>query len=268
MLMPPVTRRFAVILMAWLLVPGVSLAQAVEADDTETIVSPGPSRQGVLADTDQAAQQIVDATNRFRQQEDLQAVSIDPALGQAARDFAGYMARTNKYGHTADGQRPAERASQQGYEYCIVLENIAYQYSSAGFPTDQLAARFVQGWKDSPGHRKNMLDPDVTQTGVGVAHSEKSGVYYAVQMFGRPESERFEFQVVNRSGEEVQYTIGERTIPLPPRATVTHQRCRPSQLTFQGSDDSQPQPVTVKPQPGSKLIIQRGPSGELQVIRQ
>ena len=268
MLMPPVTRRIAVILMAWLLVPGVSLAQAVEEDDAETIVSAGRSRQRVRADTDQAAQQIVDATNRFRKQEGLQAVSIDPELAQAARDFAGYMARTNKYGHTADGQRPAERASQHGYEYCIVLENIAYQYSSAGFPTDQLATRFVQGWKDSPGHRKNMLDPDVTQTGVGVAHSEESGVYYAVQMFGRPQSERFEFQVVNRSDETVEYTIGKRTIPLPPRATVTHQRCRPSQLIFQGSDDSKPQPAKVNPEPGSKLIVQRGPSGELQVIGQ
>ncbi len=34
--------------------------------------------------------------------------------------------------------------------------------------------------------RKNMLAPEVTETGVAVARSGKTGRYYAVQMFGRP----------------------------------------------------------------------------------
>lgn len=36
------------------------------------------------------------------------------------------MAKTGKYGHAADGRKPAERAAAHGYEYCIVRENIAY----------------------------------------------------------------------------------------------------------------------------------------------
>lgn len=45
-------------------------------------------------------------------------------------------------------------ALQQVAAYCIVSENIAHQYNSLGFTTEELAEQFVQGWKNSPGHRK------------------------------------------------------------------------------------------------------------------
>jgi uncharacterized protein YkwD len=131
---------------------------------------------------------IVDATNAFRREEGLGPVKSDAALGHAARDFAEFMARTDRYGHTADGRNPGDRATGNGYGYCLVAENIAYQYNSAGFRTAELARGFVEGWKHSPGHRKNMLDPAATDTAVAVARSASSGRYYAVQMFGRPKS--------------------------------------------------------------------------------
>jgi uncharacterized protein YkwD len=43
----------------------------------------------------------------------------------------------------------------------------------------------VEGWKRSPGHRRNLLAREATQTGVAVARSDQ-GYYYAVQLFGRP----------------------------------------------------------------------------------
>src|SRR5207253_2501467 len=121
------------------------------------------------------------------------------ALADTARDFAEFMARTDRYGHEADGQQPSQRATAHGYGYCMVAENIAFQYSSAGFRSGELARRFVEGWKQSPGHRHNMLEPDATETGVAVAQSPKSGRYYAVQMFGRPQALRVAFRIANRS---------------------------------------------------------------------
>ena len=85
-----------------------------------------------------------------------------------AQAFADYMARTDRYGHTADGNQPSDRAKARGYDYCIVLENIAYAFNSEGFTGEKLAGQFVTGWQNSPGHRRNMLDPDVTETGVAV----------------------------------------------------------------------------------------------------
>ena len=80
----------------------------------------------------------------------------------------------------------AERARRHGYAWCFIAENIAYQYDSRGFATESLAHGIVEGWKKSAGHRRNLLAREATHTGVAVARSEKTGYYYAVQLFGRP----------------------------------------------------------------------------------
>jgi uncharacterized protein YkwD len=152
------------------------------------VVAAGQATAPATADVDRVARLVVAATNQFRRRQGLRDVAVDSRLTAAARQFAEFMARTDKYGHDVDGKTHAERAGQQGYEYCRISENIAYRYSSAGFETAALAAGFIDGWKSSPPHRKNMLDPAVTETGVGVARGGKSGRYYAVQMFARPRS--------------------------------------------------------------------------------
>jgi uncharacterized protein YkwD len=97
------------------------------------------------------------------------------------------------------GAEPGDRATRHGYEWCQVSENISYQYTSATFATAELADRNVEGWKRSPGHRKNMVDRDDVHMAVAVARSRDTGRYYAVQMFGRPkDGDRVE--VVRESG--------------------------------------------------------------------
>jgi len=76
--------------------------------------------------------------------------------------------------------------------------------------------KFFEGWKHSPGHRKNMLDPDVTETGVAVAQSEDTHYFYAVQIFGRPKSMSIAFQLTNESDKTIQYEIAGQTFSLPP----------------------------------------------------
>ena len=50
---------------------------------------------------------MVERTNAFRLEQGLGAVKPDPALEASARDFAAYMARTDRYGHEADGATPS-----------------------------------------------------------------------------------------------------------------------------------------------------------------
>jgi uncharacterized protein YkwD len=178
------------------------------------------------ADIEETAQAVVERTNAFRKSQGLEPQAVNPALAQAARDFAGFMAKTGKYGHAADGRKPAERAAAHGYEYCIVLENIAYLYRSTGYDTATLGRELVEGWRKSPEHRRNMLDPAATQTGIGVAHS-KDGRYYGVQMLGRPKSSAIRFSVENRSTKKIAYRAGERRFSLPGRAVRAHTVCRP-----------------------------------------
>jgi uncharacterized protein YkwD len=42
----------------------------------------------------------------------------------------------------------------------------------------------VQGWMTSKGHRANILNSDVSETGIGIARSSNGGLYYC-QVFGR-----------------------------------------------------------------------------------
>lgn len=200
----------------------------------------------------QTADAVVERTNVFRKAQGLEPVSIAPALEQAAQEFARFMAKTGKYGHAADGRRPPQRAAAQGYEYCIVAENIAYQYRSSGYDTATLAQEMVEGWKQSPEHRKNMLEPAVTQTGVGIAQGEE-GRYFGVQMFGRPKSAAIRFSVRNRAGGQIEYQAGERKFSLRPRATRTHLVCRPTEITIALASKSEP--FTTLAQDGARYTV-------------
>ena len=263
MIMSNAPVKFAALGLAILLIPGILLAQSSEENEADAISGPRSSSSGNGPDLKQAAQSIVKKTNAFRREHGHSPVTVNSDLTDAAQYFADFMARTDKYGHRADGKRPADRAENHGYDYCIVLENIAYQYSSRGFRTKALARKFERGWEQSPGHRKNMLDPDVTETGVAISQSEETGHYYAVQMFGRPKSKQIEFQIENKSGEEVTYRIKDRKFTLPPRYTRTHSRCRPTELVFDlGSDKSK----SVSPPNGAHLTIQNGQDGQLTVL--
>lgn len=178
-----------------------------------------------------SARRIVQDANAFRQEEGVRPLAGNAALQSAAADFARFMARTGKYGHTADGREPAERAAAAGYEYCVVAENIAYVYRSKGFDSaEHLAREFVEGWKNSPGHRRNLVDGGVTETGVGVARDEK-GRYYGVQLFGLPRSAQISFRIENTTRESVRYQLGEQEYALGPRVARTHSICRPARLS-------------------------------------
>jgi hypothetical protein len=141
----------------------------------------------------------------------------------------------------------------------MVSENIAYQFRTSGFPTDKLAKNFTEGWKNSPGHRKNMLEPDVTQTGVAIAQSENTGVFYAVQLFGRPESEKIAFRLLNKTETEFKYQIGEEKFSLPPYYGRKHTLCRPSKLQWMPSlnaDAENQKPREIQPKDGAEFQVQ------------
>jgi hypothetical protein len=163
------------------------------------------------------------------------------------------MARTGKYGHGADGRRPPQRAAAAGYDYCLVAENIAYQYRSSGFESaDALAQALVEGWKRSPEHRHNMLLGNATETGTGIAQGE-GGRYFAVQMFGRPSSAEVRFSIENRSGQPVRYSAGERSFTLEPRVTRTHTLCRRPELSIEAPDGGEP--FRAQPEDGARYTV-------------
>ena len=195
-----------------------------------------------------AAQVIVGDANKFRVNQGLAALSTDTRLMRAAQEFAEYMARTDRLSHEADGREPAERAKRQGYDYCMVAENIGYQYRSDGFRSAaQLSAGFVKGWANSPEHRKNLLDREALETGVGVARNARTGRHYAVQLFGVPASKSVRFSVTNEAGRGVEYLVGSQRYTLPRRTVRTHDVCGAESVAFEGD--------TLVPTAGARFFV-------------
>ena len=197
---------------------------------------------------------IAQRTNEFRAGQSLQGLEGNGSLDRAAREFADYMARTDRYGHHADGTAPADRARARGYDHCLVSENISYQLTSGDFTTHDLARRYVEGWKASPGHRGNMVDPAVVDIGVGVARSERTGRYYGVQMFGRPRARSIEFRVTNLARMQVRYRVGGEAFTLGQRQERVHTLCVAEEVVFAGLGKEEGR--KIRPSDGDRLVVE------------
>jgi len=52
-------------------------------------------------------------------------------------------------------------------------------------------------------------------------------------MFGRPKSLALQFKIANESPATVSYRIAGQAFTLPPRYARVHERCRPTEVTFE-----------------------------------
>ena len=215
----------------------------------------GMAASSVRAAPDLArAEEIIEqGTNQFRVEQGLPRVAPNAALERAARGHAEFMARTDKYGHEADGSNAGERARRAGFNHCLASENIAYQHSTGDFATAELANRYVEGWKDSPGHRRNMLEPAVTDFGVAVSRSARTGRYYAVQVFARPQSRAHKFRITNLARRSADYTIDARRFSVGPGEARIHTVCAPEDVVFPAAENGKGR--TIRPSAGDHLVV-------------
>jgi len=119
---------------------------------------------------------LLDDTNRERAAAGLQPLKWDDALATAARQHAQTMASQNLLLHQCLDEPPVDqRAAQAGARFSMIAENIAVG------PNPET---IHDGWMHSTGHRRNILNPDITA--IGVATVRASGGLFAVQDFSRP----------------------------------------------------------------------------------
>ena len=179
---------------------------------------------------------VVEGTNRYRASQGLNTVSPNARLEQAARAFANQLADGGNFAHDSGGTTPEIRVRRAGYKECVVAENLARRYDTAGFTTRDLAHKLVQGWIDSPGHRKNMLEADALETGVAVVsrQRDKYEEFYSVQLFARNESAAVRFRVRNWNASQVSYRVNGKAFTLDPNWGREHFRCSTPDLLFEG----------------------------------
>lgn len=85
----------------------------------------------------------------------------------AASKHSNDMASNNFFSHTgSDGLRVSHRVTETGYDWSIVGENIAAGYSSVN--------SVMQGWLDSPGHCRNIMDPRFTEFAVDRVNTDSA----------------------------------------------------------------------------------------------
>ena len=116
--------------------------------------------------------------NEFRRVHGLKPLMLDPLISAQAREHSADMAQKGKtISHSGFNQRLQEIGKKIPYR--AAAENVA---ASVGYKNPAQTA--VEGWKNSPEHRKNMLG-DFDLTGIGVAQS-KDGGYFFTQIFLKP----------------------------------------------------------------------------------
>lgn len=113
---------------------------------------------------------------------------MNPKLTAAAKSHARAMAEQNFFGHTGkDGSRFSNRIGRQGYSYRAAAENIAAGQKSA--------SQVVGNWLKSAGHRRNILNCRLKETGIAVVYQPDDAPirgqrqplrYYWVQVFATP----------------------------------------------------------------------------------
>ncbi|MFF4350135.1 CAP domain-containing protein [Streptomyces sp. NPDC001530] len=122
------------------------------------------------------ATEVVALTNAERTTAGLRPLSVDPLLTTAAQAHSADMVARAFYSHTSpEGSQPWDRAAAAGCTHGSIGENIACGQRSP--------AEVVRGWMNSPGHRANILKPDFTHIGIGLAGGGKAGTYWT-QLFG------------------------------------------------------------------------------------
>ena len=89
------------------------------------------------------------------------------------------MAKQGKLEHVLDDKSPGDRLRDAGYKFAVAGENIAR------FSNQAKAESVMKTWMESKVHRENILNPDVTEIGLGQASDNKGQIYYT-QEFAKP----------------------------------------------------------------------------------
>ncbi len=131
-------------------------------------------------DSSSYAQRVVDLVNQYRQSKGLSTLTVDNTLSQIAAKRAEHITTNFSHSvpsvaHTAsDPNGLGTFLENNGYHWLSYGENLAYNQ-----PTPEAV---MNSWLNSPTHKANIENPNVTQIGIGYVKNS-NGVYWT-QLFG------------------------------------------------------------------------------------
>jgi uncharacterized protein YkwD len=120
-----------------------------------------------------AEQYLFTAANEARANQGLSPLRLDPVLTEASAQHAREMANHATISHQFDGEPElATRGANAGAHFSLISENVGEAPSSV---------IIHDLWMQSPGHRANLLDPNVDS--IGIAIVTRNNQLYAVEDF-------------------------------------------------------------------------------------
>ena len=147
-----------------------------------------------------AEEQIFALANQARAQAGAGPVHWDAGLAAAALEHCRLMVQEGPISHRYQGEPALEaRTAQAGAHFSLIEENVAIGPSGPAIHEE---------WMNSPGHRTNLLNPDIDSIGVAVIASR--GILYAVADYSR--------SVKSLSGPQVEERVA--SLIRPTRVTI------------------------------------------------
>lgn len=127
---------------------------------------------GALADRDYTAtaldpEKARDLINQYRHDNGLKPLRLNAALSEAAKEHSRDLAKWDRISHYgSDGSNPWDRVKRTGYKPRLAAENVG---------TGQVSFdEVLKGWKESPGHNKNLLLGDAREMGLALVQDPKT----------------------------------------------------------------------------------------------
>ncbi|CAN5771035.1 hypothetical protein BH11PAT2_BH11PAT2_10120 [soil metagenome] len=190
--------------------------------------------------------EVVSLTNENRTEDNLPALTTSALLTQAAQLKADDMAANSYYAHISpDGKTPLYWLERVGYHYLNAGENLVIDRTTS--------QDVVTAWMNSADHRENILRPQFTEIGVGVAQGVYQGqaTTYVVQEFGTP----YPNPPLARKAVVASVATPIAVAPVattPPASTVMQPRT--TQTTPTTTFKPQPLPTRVTPKTSNTLV--------------
>lgn len=127
---------------------------------------------GALGDRNYSATQLDadkarELINAYRKEKGLKPLKLNPELSNAAKAHSRDLAKWDRISHYgSDGSNPWDRVKRAGYNARLAAENVGTGQASI----DEV----FRGWKESPGHNKNLLLTDAEHMGIALVQDPKT----------------------------------------------------------------------------------------------
>ncbi|MFH1522669.1 MAG: CAP domain-containing protein [Patescibacteria group bacterium] len=130
--------------------------------------------------SDITPEKIIELTNIERSKNNLNSLTANQLLTQAAYKKGEAILRAGKFQHNIDDIKFSQWIKDTGYKYSYVGENLAIDFNTS--------EGAIEAWLNSETHKRNLLNPYYEEIGIATLEDKFKGqdTILIIQIFGTP----------------------------------------------------------------------------------